>query len=185
MNTVLKQYSSNQNLVYTSLWSDNKFISPIDKKANLFALANDMVETLNCVYSGNMGSTHPVEVIPEIAKKISDSKIQFYMIGDGGKKQKIEVLKEQYKLKNLNVLPYQSMEVFPLSLAATDIGFVTLDSSSSNLSVPSKFFSLLSVGAVIIGICKNSELAQLILNTRLVKCLKKMRLMRSVHLSTI
>jgi hypothetical protein len=85
------------------------------------------------------------------------------MIGDGGKKQEVAALKRKYQLHNFKLLPYQPMDVFPLSLAATDVGFVTLEEASSDLSVPSKFFSLLSVGAVIVGICsKKSELAQLI-----------------------
>ena len=163
MQNILSTYSSKQNLVYTSLWSDSLFLKPLPKQTNSFAIDEHIVNTLNCVYSGNMGVTHPVEIIPEIAKNISSNNVQFYMIGDGGKKQAIAALKRKYQLHNFKLLPYQPMDVFPLSLAATDVGFVTLEEASSDLSVPSKFFSLLSVGAVIVGICsKKSELAELI-----------------------
>ena len=55
------------------------------------------------------------------------------------------------------------MDMFPFSLAAADLAVVTLGKEASVLSVPSKTFNLLSVGAALLCIAdQSSELAALV-----------------------
>ena len=85
------------------------------------------------------------------------------MIGEGGKKKMIEERIEKEKIRNVRLLPFQPLEMLPHSLSAADIAVVTLDSTSSQMSVPSKTFNLMAVGAPLMCIASpDSELGNLI-----------------------
>ena len=164
MNGVLKKYTTKEKLKYTSLWVDDIKVEKVNRKNN-FSIKYNLVKSFNCVYSGNLGFTHPVESICYIANQIKNENIKFIIAGEGHKRNQILELKKEKNIENLYIFPFQNKNKFKELMAFIDIGFVTLDDESSNLSVPSKFFSLIANGIVIIGICKkDSELGNLIKN---------------------
>ena len=115
-------------------------------------------------YSGNLGKTHPVEKIIEIAEYLKNNVgIQFLIIGDGEKKLMLEKIQAQKKLPNLKILDFQATKLFPHVLASFDIGIVTLEINATDLSVPSKTFDLMSAGKPIISLASHdSELASIV-----------------------
>ena len=170
MRKALINYADTNKVKYIPLWTDNDFLKPLLKQKNNFALKHNIQDSFNIVYSGNLGKTHPVEIMISLAALFMDENINFLIIGEGEKKEKLIRLKEEKKLTNIKILPYQETAVFPLSLAAIDLGVVTLDPKASNLSVPSKTFNLMSTGAIVLGICgTESELNQLITNQQIGK----------------
>lgn len=145
-------------------WSDTAHIKPVNKANNSFAIEHGQVNKITVMYSGNMGSTHAVERIADMAKAYkSDPNLGFLLIGEGAKKSIIENLKDINRLDNLEILTYQKAEVFPLSIACADIGIVTLSSGAEDLSVPSKTYNLLAAGVALLVIAPMaSELARLV-----------------------
>jgi glycosyltransferase involved in cell wall biosynthesis len=98
----------------------------------------------------------------------NEKDILFLIIGEGDKKHHLLQLQKSLNLPNLKILDLQPTEIFPHVLAAVDIGVVTLESNSSNLSVPSKTFNLMSVGKPILSISKpTSELAQIVVDNKI------------------
>jgi hypothetical protein len=62
-------------------------------------------------------------------------------------------------LNNIKILPFQSDEMFPYSLAAADVGVVVLDNRVSSGSVPSKTYNLMRSSKPILYIAsQESEL---------------------------
>jgi hypothetical protein len=60
-------------------------------------------------------------------------------------------------------MPWQETSLLPHSLSAADLAIVTLGKDGSNFSIPSKVFSLMSVGAPVMCIAdKGSELSRLL-----------------------
>lgn len=116
------------------------------------------------MYSGNMGFTHSVETIIEVANLLKNNNtIHFLLIGDGMKKNELIKLVEKYKLNNCTFLDWQPTEMLPYSLASADIGVVTLNEETALTSVPSKTFNLMAVGAPLLCIAPdNSEIAKII-----------------------
>ena len=145
-------------------WAHTNFIQPIPKEKNSFALKYDQAKKISVIYSGNMGATHAVEKIADLASAFkNDENFGFIAIGDGSKKTLIEERKREMGLHNLLILPYQSAAVLPYSLACADIGIVTLSSGAEDLSVPSKTYNLLAAGVVLLVIASpQSELANLV-----------------------
>lgn len=173
MKKLLSSYTSPEKIKIIPIWTDNTYLKPIPKEKNTFLKENKLTDTFNIIYSGNLGITHPLEVLLELAEELIEEPIKIIIIGDGKKRKKLENLKVEKGLDNVIFLPYQPMNVFPYSLAAADIGVVTLDMKAAHLSVPSKTFNLMSVGVPILCITgEDSELKELINRHQNGKCFK-------------
>jgi glycosyltransferase involved in cell wall biosynthesis len=145
-------------------WADTSLIKPIEKAMNTFAISHGQVNKITVMYSGNMGATHAIEKIADLAAELKyDDSFSFILIGEGTKKPLLQKMKQEHQLDNLSILPYQSPKVLPFSLACADIGIVTLSSGAEDLSVPSKTYNLLAAGVPLLVIASSgSELASLV-----------------------
>jgi glycosyltransferase involved in cell wall biosynthesis len=145
-------------------WTDAEKIKPIPKEENLFISEYNLFGKFVVMYSGNMGKTHDLETLIEVAElMIADTDVVFVLIGDGEKREKIVQQVSERRLRNVMVLPFQEPEMFPKSIASADIGIVTLAAGFENYSVPSKTYYLMAAGAVIFAIAKGrSELESII-----------------------
>lgn len=160
----IRSYSNNKNIVINPLWTDSEKFTPRNKHENFFARQYGLEDSFVVMYSGNLGKTHDVETIVDLAVILQDDQsFKFVIIGDGFKREEIEkrILKE--KLKNCIILPKQSMEVFPFSLSSADVTIVSLSASAAKLSIPSKLYNCMAVGAVILAISdEDSDLASIV-----------------------
>ena len=172
MKKAMKVAESEKNkLDVVPVWTNNTFFKDVLPSDNEFIKKYDLQDKFIISYSGNLGKTHPVEKIIELAQKLVDElEICFLIIGDGDKKDQLLKMQKKLMLPNLKILDFQPTMLFPHVLAAADIGVVTLESDSGDLSVPSKTYNLMSAGKPILAISKEtSELAQLVNNNKIGK----------------
>ena len=169
MKANLKYISGQQEVKVIPVWTNTTFFKDIPREENSFIKNNQLEGKFIVGYSGNLGKTHPVEKIIEIAEFLQNTNdIQFLIIGDGEKKLMLEKIQAQKKLPNLKILDFQATKLFPHVLAAVDIGVVTLEINATDLSVPSKTFDLMSAGKPILSIAGNdSELATIIVTNHI------------------
>lgn len=171
MKKVLSQYVPEEKIKIVPVWTHNDFLKPVPKADNVFINKQNLQGKFLVVYSGNLGHSHDLEVLVEIAAKIKDDSIHFVIIGEGDKKQLLKTLIEKYQLNNCTLLPWQDVGMLPYSLSAADLAVVSLGKEASTLSVPSKTFNLLSTGAALLCIANtDSELATLVNQYQLGKC---------------
>lgn len=145
---------ANQGLSHFDKVTDtNEFIS-------LYTLKNKFL----IIYSGNLGIKHDLESLVELAKNlINYNEIEVLIIGEGFKKSIIENLLIEYKITNCKVLPYLPANMFLSMLQAMNIGVVSLEKETSQISIPSKTFNILGAGKPIICLgTKESDLAELL-----------------------
>lgn len=164
MGRLINCYNRNIDVNIIQNWADTSAIQPLKKSENIFAIEYGQTDKITVMYSGNMGATHAIEKIADLALEfINDPSFSFLLIGEGNKKQLLLNLKEKNKLNNLSILPYQSAEILPYSLACADVGIITLSAGAEDVSIPSKTFNLLAAGVALMVIAsKNSDLSQLI-----------------------
>lgn len=163
MKQLLSQYASEEKIEIVPIWSDNNFIKPIPKTENPLVTSWGVEDKFVVMYSGNIGLTHPVEKLLEIANVTQDLPIEYIIIGEGEKKEELVQLKASNNLKNVQLLPYQPTDMLPYSLTVADLAVVTLSDDAGQLSVPSKTFGIMSAGVPILAIApQDSELNQLI-----------------------
>ncbi len=164
MRSRLSKYIDYNKIEVIPVWTDNTYLKPIAKDENPFLENEGFRDKFIVMYSGNLGRTHNVEAIVDIAEKMKNHKqILFLIIGGGEKYKPIGDRIKKLKLSNILLLPWQPTESLPYSLSAADLAIVTIAKESSHLSLPSKVFSLLSVGAPILALASpESELAKII-----------------------
>ena len=164
MKEILTAYGPAEKIKVVPLWSASDKFKPVAKEDNVFVKQNHLEGKFIVMYSGNIGYTHSVECVVEVAKKMRlEEDVLFLIIGEG--KKKAELMKDvsRSQLKNVMFLPYQEFSMLPFSLASADLGVITLDENVSKVSVPSKTFNLLAVGCPLLAISNNdTEMFRLI-----------------------
>lgn len=160
----IKFYSSNVPVSVIPNWCDENLKYPLKNEIlSLDSLFQKNENDLVILYAGNIGITHPIEFIIEIAKKTRFLPIKWVFIGEGGKKRNLLNKIKIHNLSNVVSLPYQPLENFGLILKSADIGLILLDSNISGMSIPSKTYNLLKYGKPLLAICdSNNEIATLI-----------------------
>lgn len=147
MADLLEQYVEREKIIFQPIWSIFQENGRIEKEKNPFVKEQNVEDKFIVQYSGNIGLTHNVEVMVELAEKLQHREdILFQIIGRGPRKPELEKMVEEKNLPNCIFLPFQSDEMFPYSLSAADLGVVILDGATAKGSVPSKSYNLMSFG---------------------------------------
>lgn len=142
-------------------WIDTDWIQPIAQDNNPFALEHQLDSRLIVLYSGNMGATHAIETIVDVAECLrEDERILFVLIGDGTKRESVVEAISGNRTPNVRLLRWQPHDMLPYALASADIGVVTLSPGYEHLSMPSKTYSVMAAGNAVLSISpRTSDLA--------------------------
>ena len=171
MYNLLKQYSGNRKVDIIPIWTDNTFFHKISDKDNIFLQEHGLYNKFIVLYSGNLGYSHDVHVIIDLAEHLQYEDVYFLIIGSGEKYLYISNQIINKKLTKCRILPLQPANILPYSFSAADIAIVTLSKYASHLSVPSKTYNYLSVGSPLLCIAEQkSELGNLVSNYNIGKC---------------
>lgn len=160
----VSNYSKEKDIKIIPIWTNNEFFPKIERKDNaLFKKFDVPIDYFIICYSGNLGKTHPIEKLVDLSLSFQNMGVHFFIIGGGHKYNLIEQQIKENKTNNINIIPWQPVELLPHNIQLADINVVTLDEGAADLSIPSKTFNLLSVGKPILAICsKNSALSNLL-----------------------
>lgn len=163
MENRISEYLPEERIKVVSLWANEEYLKPIAKKKNKFVKENGLEDKFVVLYSGNLGKTHDLETLIYAAERIKRDDILFLIIGGGDKKSKLQEMIREKELGNVIMKPWQPIEMLPYTLNSADLGVVTLGRGASDLSLPSKTFNYISVGAPLLCIAESSsELAKLV-----------------------
>ena len=175
MKEILTKYGSADKIKVVPLWSTSDEFKPLEKKDNPFIKDYDLDGKFVVMYSGNIGYTHSVEVLVEVAKQMNeDPDVLFLIIGEGKKKKELQDDVARSGLNNVRFMSYVDFNILPYSLASADLGVITLDENVSKVSVPSKTFNLMAVGAPILAISnEDTEMYRLLNKYNNGKCISK------------
>ena len=153
------------NWSYDFIGNDTPLLKfPLAHSANHFLLELGLQDKFIVLYSGNIGNTHKVETLVAVASLLKDvNQIHFLIIGDGSKKSLVEKMVNEQGLENCTILPFLPRNKMVYSLGAADIGVITLSEGASDVSVPSKTYNMLGVGAALMCIASpDTELGYLV-----------------------
>ncbi|MCZ8330791.1 MAG: glycosyltransferase family 4 protein [Flavobacterium sp.] len=172
MADLLEVYISRKKLIIQPIWSIFQANERVSKDENPFIDKHNLQNKFIVQYSGNIGFTHKVEVVVQLAEMLKEyENILFQIIGRGPRMPVLQKIVEEKNLPNCMFLPFQSDEMFPFSLSAADLGIVILDELTSKGSVPSKSYNLMSYGIPSVYIAgEDSELHDYAQNYNAAKC---------------
>lgn len=158
MADLLEKYVDRRKIIIQPIWSIFQANERASREKNPFIKNHQLQDKFIVQYSGNIGLTHKVEIMVELAEKMQNRPdIIFQVIGRGPRKPILEKLVRERQLPNCKFLPFQSDEMFPYSLSAADLGVVVLDERTAKGSVPSKSYNLMSYGIPSLYIASNDS----------------------------
>jgi len=153
MAKALENYVNKEKIHLIPLWSGLTNIKPIPKEDNKWLKDFGFKDKFIVQYSGNIGYTHKVEVLIELAERmIADESFHFLIIGRGERYNAIADMIAVKNLSNCSLMEFQPDEVLNSSLAAADLSVVIQDDKVANGSLPSKIFNIQAVGIPVLGI---------------------------------
>jgi hypothetical protein len=157
----ISAYIPKDRLAVHPIWAIFGQDSKIPPDDNCFIKEHHLGGKFIVQYSGNIGLTHNVEFLIDLAEALKDEpNLLIQIIGRGPRLPKITALVKERQLNNVQMLPFQSDEMFPHSLSAANLGVVILDEKVSRGSVPSKAFNLMGLGIPALYVSSpDSELA--------------------------
>ena len=161
---LLKKYTDPEKINVIHLWPGLRDAGPVDKMSNPFIREHGLNDKFIVEYSGNMGGTHNVEVLIEVARLMAvDNDVIFLLIGRGTKMEKVKTEIVKHNLTNVMLLPFQPDDVIKYSLAAADLNVVLIETGAASVSIPSKIYNLLALGSALMTISpEESEVNRLV-----------------------
>jgi glycosyltransferase involved in cell wall biosynthesis len=164
----LSQYYSEDgsmhNVQIVPTWVDAEYIRPIPKHENWFARQYDQVTKLTILYSGNIGATHDLSTLVEVADRLRPhTDIHLLVISNSPGRKSLEGECTERDLTNITFLARQDEATLPYSLASADIAIVALAEGAEGISMPSKAYYMMGAGNALLGLSNpNSDLAAVI-----------------------
>lgn len=145
-------------------WADTSAIRPLPKSENWFAIEHQQIGKTTVMYSGNIGFSHDVETLLGAAGEMrKDSRFHFIVIGSGPKWELVPAAVRERELTNVTVLPWQTEEAFPYSIASADIALIPLDSRVAGMSLPSRAYSFMAAGVpLLVSSARGGDLSDLL-----------------------
>lgn len=164
MKSQILEYSGKDNITVVPNWTAFTGLPRINKSENRLIASYNLQEKFIVQYSGNIGQTHKVETLIDLAEKLrSYDKILFLIIGRGERLKMITSMIEYKQLMNCMVLPFRKDEDLFDSLCAADLAVVTLDDKTPDISVPSKTYNIMAAGLPVMSIAEEqSEISRLV-----------------------
>ena len=103
-------------------------------------------DNLKVLYAGNIGLMQDWEILVELAERVADKPIEFFVIGEGAVKPWLEAEKKAIGLSKLHILPYQNRELMPQILDYSDIQFIFMKPGTDGQGFPSKVYTVMACG---------------------------------------
>jgi colanic acid biosynthesis glycosyl transferase WcaI len=151
-------------VAYFPNWVDTKVLYPLPQKQKLKEEFGFEPTDFIALYSGAIGEKQGLEDIIHAAKLLSKiPNLKFVICGSGPYKEKLKTLKEELGANNVHFLSLQPIEKLNGLLNMADLHLVIQKANASDLMMPSKLTSILSVGGVaVITTPKSSSLYEMV-----------------------
>lgn len=156
---IVGRFINNKKLSIVPNFVDTEIYHPVDNEICMpkpFTKDNNKVRLL---YAGNIGFYQDWEPILYAAKKLKDTNIEFWIIGEGVKKDYLINDIEAHNLSNIKIMPYQDREMMPLINSFADIHFISINKEMEQEGFPSKVYTIMACAKPLIVITgKNTPL---------------------------
>jgi colanic acid biosynthesis glycosyl transferase WcaI len=156
---IVGRFNDKDKLKIISNFVDTQLYKPLAKVFELPAPFVKDPHKIRLLYAGNIGFYQDWEPVLFAAKRLIDTNIEFWIIGEGVKKGYLIEEVEKHNLTNIKVLPYQERELMPLINSIADIHFITISKEMEQEGFPSKVYTIMACSKPIIVITgKNTPL---------------------------
>ena len=145
------RHKINRDVVLFPNWTDVNVFYPITNKSEIKKKYSYKETDKIVLYSGAIGEKQGLDTIINIADELRDYKnLQFIICGSGPYKKDLQAMADSKQLDNLNFMPLQPFDGFNNFLNLADVHLVIQKAGATDLVMPSKLTTILSVGGLAI-----------------------------------
>ena len=126
------------NFVDTDLYHEVEWKGRLDEK--LFP-DNDSIKLL---YAGNIGHMQAWKPLVELAERVKDLNVEFFVIGEGAQRNYVEEEIKKRGLDKMHLLAYQPRELMPAILSYSDASFIFMVPGRDGDGFPSKVYTIMA-----------------------------------------
>jgi len=158
---MIKQLKSKvkREVLFFPNWVDTVRFYPLNNNLTRKSVWGFKQEDKIVLYSGSMGEKQGLDVLIDIAENLQWNKaIQFVLCGTGPYKKSLISAAKERGLSNVHFFPLQDNDVFNDFLNIADVHLVLQKGDASDLVMPSKLSTILSVGGLVL-VTANKETA--------------------------
>ena len=133
---------------------------PLRPRENGWARENGLVGKRVVLYSGTLGLKHDPESIVQLARHFSrEGDVEVVVVSEGRGADWLHRRRQEERLQNLRLLPFQPYDALPDVLASGDVLLTLLEADAGAFSVPSKVLSYLCAGRALLAAVPSENLA--------------------------
>lgn len=126
------------NFTDTSLYHEVEWKNVMDKK--LFP----ETDSIKLLYAGNLGFAQSWEPLIALAEKTREMNVEYFVIGEGVRREYIDQETRDRKLEKVHLLPYQPRELMPAILSYSDLSFIFMNPEMDGDGFPSKVYTIMA-----------------------------------------
>ena len=141
---IVNRFKDKSKLKIIPNFVDTALYKPLSQDVEFPLLFKKDPRKVRLLYAGNVGFYQDWEPILFAAKKLRDTNVEFWIIGEGVKKKYLMKEVEKHKLTNIKVLPYQDRELMPLINSFADIHFISISKEMEQEGFPSKVYTIMA-----------------------------------------
>ena len=153
---IVVRFNEKDKLKIVPNFVDTELYKPISKEVELPNPFKKDPHKIRLLYAGNIGFYQDLEPVMFAAKKLIDTNIEFWIIGEGVKKEYLIKEVEKHNLTNIKVLPYQDRELMPFINSFADIHFISISKEMEQEGFPSKVYTIMACSKPMIVITGNN-----------------------------
>ena len=142
-NQIKDRFKSIQKLNIIPNFVDTELYKPETKGTLPKVFTNDKSK-LKLLYAGNIGFFQDWEPVFYAAKKLLNTNIEFWIIGEGVRKEYLMNRVKEEKLSNIKILPYQNRNLMPAINSFADIHFISISKEMEQEGFPSKVYTIMA-----------------------------------------
>jgi glycosyltransferase involved in cell wall biosynthesis len=143
-NQIVDRFNEKDKLKIIPNFVDAELYKPLSQEVELPSPFKKDPHKVRLLYAGNIGFYQDWEPVLFAAKKLIDTNIEFWIIGEGVKKEYLIKEVKKQNLTNIKVLPYQDRELMPLINSFADIHFISISKEMEQEGFPSKVYTIMA-----------------------------------------
>jgi glycosyltransferase involved in cell wall biosynthesis len=141
---IINRFNDKSKLKIISNFVDTSLYKPLKDEFDLPYPFKKDSKKFRILYAGNIGFYQDWEPILYAAKKLIGTNIEFWIIGEGVKKEYLIKEIDEHKLSNIKVLPYQDRELMPKINSFANIHFISISKEMEQEGFPSKVYTIMA-----------------------------------------
>ena len=142
--TISPRFVKSNKLYIIPNFVDTDLYKPLKQKIRIPSVFGEDKNKIKILYAGNIGFFQDWEPVFYAANQLKNEKIEFWIVGEGVQKSKLEKEVKNQKFSNIRIFPYQSREYMPLINNYVDIHFIAINPKMEQEGFPSKVYTIMA-----------------------------------------